>query len=234
MIGGMVRLSEEITLNFGEDGIYSRYLTDDKVLMGVLSIPKTVMGEYVIDKPVAYKMSVTELKKVLGKAQSKRATVTIQEVEGGLKIIVTDARSGTKSNLYVKAEQTLLENLQEPKVTHSVKMKVEGKILKSVIKEAEVISSEATFEAEEGKVLVKSEAEGKTYEAHLLPDKPLKELQVNEPGSATYSLEVLKDAVSGSSFSDNVDVFFGNNVPMKIEALGEEGAKLVFWIAPRL
>jgi len=68
----------------------------------------------------------------------------------------------------------------------------------------------------------------------LLPDKPLKELQVNEPGSATYSLEVLKDAVSGSSFSDNVDVFFGNNVPMKIEALGEEGAKLVFWIAPRL
>jgi len=29
-------------------------------------------------------------------------------------------------------------------------------------------------------------------------------------------------------------VFFGNNVPMKIEALGEEGAKLVFWIAPRL
>jgi len=90
----MVRLSEDITLNFGEDGLYSRYLTDDKVLMGVLSVPKTVMGEYVIDKPVAYKMSVTELKKVLGKAKSKRSTVTIQEVEGGLKIIVTDVRSG--------------------------------------------------------------------------------------------------------------------------------------------
>ncbi|MGC9106238.1 MAG: DNA polymerase sliding clamp [Thermoprotei archaeon] len=234
ILSGMVRLSDEITLNFSEDGIYSRYLTDDKVLMGVLSMPKTVLSDYTIDKPVAYKMNLSELKKVLGKAKSKRSTVTIQEIEGGLKIIITDARSGTKSNLFVKAEQTLLETLQEPKVTPTVMMRVEGGVLKSVIKEAEAISSEATFEADQEKVVVRAEAEGKTYEAHLLKDKPLKELQVNEPGSASYSIEVLKDAVTGASFSDNVDVYFGPNMPMKIEAQGEDGAKLVFWIAPRL
>ena len=234
LISGMVRISDELTLNFAEDGIFARYLTDDKVLMGVLSIPKTVMTEYTIDKPSAFKVKISDLKKVLGKAKSKRAVVSMTEIEGGLKIVVSDTKSGTKSNLFVKAETTLPETLQEPKVSPTVKMRIDGGVLKRIIKEASAVSTEATFSAEESKVTVKAEAEGKSYEAELVQDKPLKELQVNEPGEAAYSLEVMEDAVNGASFSDNVDVYFGSNIPMKIEALGEEGAKLVFWIAPRL
>jgi proliferating cell nuclear antigen len=234
LINAMSKLSDSIIINFTQEGIISRYLTDDKVLMGVLNIPKDSLEEYSIEKEISVKLDLTNLKKILGKARSSKSSLEITETDAGIKIIIIDDKSGTRSNIYVKGEKGEIQSLKEPNVSLTVSATLSGDILKTIIDDSEEISEEAEFSAENDCIKINVEESGKTYTALLRKDKPLNDLEIEKPSKSIYSLEVLKTVASASNFSDNLKLGFGTNLPMKVEATGEKGALLSFWIAPRM
>lgn len=67
IVSSISKISDELTLNFTEEGIGSKYLTDDKVMMGVVEIGKDALEEYSIEKPISVKLNLGELKKILSK-----------------------------------------------------------------------------------------------------------------------------------------------------------------------
>ncbi|MDT7876046.1 MAG: DNA polymerase sliding clamp [Sulfolobus sp.] len=235
LLSGLNEIVDEVILNFSEDGIFSRYLTDDKTLMGILRISKEFLEEYTIEKPIGIKVKIDDLKKILGKAKSKNAVVELEETDAGLKVVVRDEKTGLRSNIYVKGEKTSLDQLTEPKVNLSVSFTCEGKVLKRIIDDVSIISEEVEVSAgENNEIIFSTEEGGKSYRAVLVQDKPLKSLNIESAGKAIYSVEVLKSALKGVAFSENVTVSFGNNIPMKIEASASSGGQLIFWVAPRL
>ena len=234
LLSALVKVSDEIVLNFTEDSIFSRYLTDDKVLMVILKISKEFLEDYNIEKPLGIKVNISDLKKILSKAKSKSASVTLEETEAGLKVTVRDEKTGVRSNIYVKGEKTGVDQLSEPKVNLTATFTINGKILSEIAKDLSLIGEEVTISANEDTVTFSVEESGRTYKAILKQDKPLTSIKVDSPAEAVYSIEVLKDVLKASSFSSNVSVGFGKNIPMKIEARTDSGGQLIFWIAPRL
>ncbi|WP_338600981.1 DNA polymerase sliding clamp [Sulfolobus tengchongensis] len=234
-IGSITKVTDTITLNFTEEGIFSRHLTEDKVLMALIRIPKDVLSEYTIEKPISIKLDVTTVKKVIAKAKSKKATIELSETDSGLKIVIRDEKSGAKSTIYAKAEKGDVEQLTEPKVSLSVNFTVDEKILNVIAADMALIGEEMIISTEEDKIKIEVDEEGKRYTAFLVKDKPLKELNIDSSASSSYSIEMFKDAVAGlRGFSAPVSVGFGNNLPMKLDVEATAGGHMIFWIAPRL
>lgn len=234
-INAVAKVTDNITLNFTEDGIFSRHLTEDKVLMALMRISKDVLSEYSIEKPLSVKLDVTSVKKILSKAKSKKATVEISETDNGIKIVIRDEKSGAKSNVYVKADKSEIEQLTEPKVNLSVNFSIDSKILNIIAGDVALVGEEMRLSAEEDKVKIDADEGGKRYSAILVKDKPLKELNIESSAVASYSTEMFKSAVAGlRGFSVPVTISFGNNLPMKLDVEATAGGHMIFWIAPRL
>ena len=234
LISALVKVSDEIVLNFTEDSVFSRYLTDDKVVMVILKISKEFLEDYNIEKPLGIKLNINDLKKILSKAKSKSTRVTFEETDAGLKVTLRDEKTGIRSYIYMKGEKTTVDQLSEPKVNLTATFTIDGKILNAIAKDLSLIGEEISISANEDTVTLSTEETGKTYKAILKQDKPLISLKIDSPSEAVYSIEVLKDVLKAVSFSSNVSVSFGKNIPMKIEARTDSGGQLIFWIAPRL
>ncbi|ACR42357.1 DNA polymerase sliding clamp [Saccharolobus islandicus] len=234
-INSITKVTDSIILNFTEDGIFSRHLTEDKVLMAIIRIPKDVLSEYSIDSPTSVKLDVSSVKKILSKARSKKATIELSETDSGLKIIIRDEKSGAKSTIYLKAEKGQVEQLTEPKVNLTVNFTTDESILNVIAADVSLVGEEMRISTEEDKVKIEAGEEGKKYVALLMKDKPLKELSIDASATSSYSAEMFKDAITGArGFSAPTMVSFGENLPMKIDVEAVSGGHMIFWIAPRL
>ncbi len=234
MLKGLLKVTDNITLNFTEDGLISRHLTEDKVLMGIINIPKESFEEYTISQPIAIDLAIGDLKKVLSKAVSKSSAIELSETEEGLKMVIRDEKSGVRSNLYIKGNKGNVNLLNEPKVNLPVSFQIAGKHLKVILRDVSSIGDEVTIKAENDYIEFNTEGEGKVYKATLRKDKPLTDLTIEGSAQAIYSVEMLKTAVDGASFSGDIVVSFGTNMPLKIIAKATQGGYLGFWVAPRL
>ena len=236
LLNGLYQIADEVILNFAEDSVYSFYLTDDKTLMGILQISKENFEDYTVDKPQGIKINIDEIKKILGKAKSKSTSVAIDETDAGLKITLRDEKTGLRSNIYVKGEKVPVQQLTEPKVSLPVSFTIDGSILKRILSDASIVTEEEIqiSTTEDNGIEISAEEENKVYKAKLVQDKPLKSITIESESKSVYKLDILKTAFKALSFSEDVTVSFGTNVPLKGEATTESGGHLRFWVAPRL
>ncbi len=234
-ISSVAKVSDIVTLNLTEDGVFSRHLTEDKTLMALAKIPKDVLSDYSIEKPLSVKLDITSVKKVLSKAKSKKATIEIDETESGIKIVIKDEKSGTKSNIYLKVEKGDVEQINEPKVSLSASFTTDDKVLDIIAGDLSLIGEEMKISAYEDRVEMEVEEQGKKYISILTKDKSLKDISVESSASASYSVEMFKNAVAAlRGFSAPITVSFGNNLPIKLSVNVPSGGQMTFWIAPRV
>ncbi|ARM75825.1 DNA polymerase sliding clamp [Acidianus manzaensis] len=234
ILTALSKLTDNPVFNFTENGIIIRHLTDDKVLMGVVKFTKDSLDDYEIEKPISIKISVNDIKKIMTKAKSKNSSIELSETESGLKIVIIDEKTGTKSNIYVKAEKGDIQEIKEPNVSLSVSASLEGDILKTIVDDSLKISEEIEFSAENDSLMVTSEESGKSYTAILKNQQPLNDLTIESSAKAVYSGEVLKTVSTAVGFANTLKLSFGNNMPMKTEVTLYKDASLSFWIAPRM
>ncbi|MEM4079846.1 MAG: DNA polymerase sliding clamp, partial [Metallosphaera sp.] len=121
----MSKITDNLPINLTEEGISSKYLTEDKVMMGVVDISKNSLEEYQIEKPMSIELNLNDLKKILSKMKG-RSSIEIYEIEDGIRITVRDEKTGTRSNLSLKVEKKEVQSLKEPSVNHSVTAKIDG------------------------------------------------------------------------------------------------------------
>ena len=233
IVSSISKISDELTLNFTEEGIGSKYLTDDKVMMGVVEIGKDALEEYSIEKPNSVKLNLGDLKKILSKMKG-RSSVEITETNEGIRISMKDEKTGTRSSLSIKAEKGEPQILKEPSVAHSVTMGIGGDILSILVDESMQVGEEVEIKAEDDHVSFEVEEAGKKYSAVLKNGKPLTKLEIEKQGSSRYSLAILEKVSSALSFSKEIEIGFGAGIPMKLTAPLEKGAGIRFWVAPRL
>ncbi|EHP69554.1 DNA polymerase sliding clamp subunit [Metallosphaera yellowstonensis MK1] len=234
IISSMSKITEKIILNFTDEGINSKHLTEDKVMMGVISVPRDALDEYSLDKPLSIELDLGEIKKIFAKAKSSRSSMEISETESGIRITVRDEKTGTRTNLYLKGAKAEPQVLKEPNVTPSTILVMKGETLKMLVDEGLEVGEEITLRSEAEEVIAEVEELGKRYVAHLRNSKPLSKLEIESPGSARYSLPVLEKLASTLNFSDELEVGFGSGIPLRTQVILDRGALIKFWVAPRL
>lgn len=233
LIVALSKATDSITINVTEDGINGRYVEPDtKSMMVILNVPKTYFSSYEIEKPLSVELNLASLRKILSKAKSRTASVEVSETDSGMRITVKDSKLGTKSNIYVSSKKGDVSDGGEPKVSPTVKLSLDSKILELVVGDSSIVGEEVVIKGEGEEVVFSSSEEGKEYNAVMRKDKPLKYIEVIDNAESKFRVELLKEASSVTSSFSNIDVELGTNIPLKMRGEADAGGQITVWIAP--
>ncbi|BBG24185.1 hypothetical protein [Sulfuracidifex tepidarius] len=233
LIVALSKATDSITINVTDEGINGRYVEPDtKSMMVILNVPKTFFSSYEIEKPLSLELNLASLRKVLSKAKSRTASVEVSETDSGMRITVKDNKLGTKSNIYVSSKKGEVNDGGEPKVSPTVKMSLDSRVLELVVGDSSIIGDEVLIKGEGEEVTFSTSERGKEYTATMRKDKPLKYIEVADSAESKFRAELLKEAVSITSNFSNVDVELGTNIPLKMRGEADAGGQVTVWIAP--
>jgi len=233
VIRALSSFTDRLTLNFSEDGAYSSYLTEDKIVMVTLKVKRESFDDFALEKPVAFSFQLDDLKKALSKVKG-RAGLEIAEGKEGLKFTVIEEDRGLRNTISIKAEAVQIQQVSELRVKPTFTLTLPSTYLKLVVRDAKLVSEDVRIEVQNGEFRVIAEEAGKSYYCSMTKEKPLSSIEVEAEGSSTFSSEILAKVVDAISLFDGVSVASGGGLPVKISTKLERQGELSFWVAPRL
>jgi proliferating cell nuclear antigen len=143
---------------------------------------------------------------------------------------------GTKRRFTVPLLQITREEIppiEQLEFKASVTLKPE--ILEDSIKDASVITDAITFYATKNNFKITAEGDVSQTELELVPgDEGLIDLNVKEDSKAKYPLEYLEKILKAVKISDEVNLKFAQDYPMRIDFKYEGKARISMVLAPRV
>src|SRR5579875_299339 len=213
-------LIDEATFVATPDGLNLRAMDPSHIALVDLKWPSSAFDKYSCDTNYNLTVRVEDLLKVFRRADSKdRVELNLTE-ENTLEFKLVNAQYS----------QTPL-----PKVTFTVTSKIGAALVKQVFEDIKTISDHVSIKAETDKLVFSGKSEvGKVSVVVDKKNPELKELNIKEPGDATYSLEYLSNFTK-SIYGDTLTIQFSSKMPIKLEyPLSGKGGVVQFFLAPRV
>ncbi|HDD70570.1 MAG TPA: hypothetical protein ENF94_00250 [Candidatus Woesearchaeota archaeon] len=128
------------------------------------------------------------------------------------------------------------ENEQKvPNLEFPVSIKLKAHVLNDAINDADIVAESVTFNAEPETFSIR--AEGDLSKAHIeikSDDRTQISSQLTANVKAKYSIEYLKKMMQGSKISEDVEVRFNQDYPLKLDYKVQDKLLLSFILAPRV
>ena len=121
-----------------------------------------------------------------------------------------------------------------PELEFPVHIKTNCGTFNDSIEDAGIVAESVSFIAEPDKFTIK--AEGDMSKAHVeIPNGGETVISLRSTKvKAKYSIEYLKKMINGSKLTDNVEIFFNQDYPLKLEYKVVDKVLLAFILAPRV
>jgi len=232
----LVKISDEVPFFATSEALEVKVMSPDKTVMGVFRAPSIVFEEYNIDGEESFIVSGTELKKAVKRAARNDVAVLELDREGGvLKFTLQDKKTGLERELAVPLIPKPVEPLPDIQLDLSVTFTMLSQDFKNIVGDLKLVGDEATFIYEAGKITIISTEQQKEYKCDLTEGNPLILLSsIVEKARASYSIDLLVEAVRAATIAKNVTISFDTGKPMKVEYDIGDGSKLIYWLVPRI
>ncbi len=106
-------------------------------------------------------------------------------------------------------------------------------MLTSVIEDADIVAESVTFEVEKGKFTIHAAGDLSQAKIEIKEGEDVK-IEGSGKVKAKYSIEYLKKMIGASKLSENVEVKFNNDYPLKLDFKAVDKLLLSFILAPRV
>jgi proliferating cell nuclear antigen len=225
-------LVNEARFKISKEGLECVAMDPANVAMVIFKLLASNFVEFHIDKDVEICINLANFKQVL-----KRATVadilTLETIEENkLKIQLKSSTTRTFSLPLLELE----ENDQKvPSLEFPICIKLKANALNEAINDADIVAESVTFNAEPGLFCVK--AEGDLSKVHIeIKNDDLNKItsDISASVKAKYSIEYLKKIMQGSKISDDVEIKFNQDYPLKVDYKVLDKLLLSFILAPRV
>ena len=224
---------EEATFNIGPEDITLRAMDPLRVAMLDLKLPKSIFEEYECAEPMKICVYLTELLKLLRRA-NKEDTITLSLDESErLQILIEGAYTRSFTMPLLEPHE---EDMPMPKVTLTAKAKLTTEGLKQIVEDSALVSDHLKITTEEKRLNFDAHGDLMSGQATLDGSAILLNLEVSEPAKATFSLIYLTDILAGAvALSDLVTMELASDMPLRLDfKLAFPDGELVFWLAPRI
>ena len=226
-------LVEEATFEANAEGLTFRAMDPSHVALVDLSLPNSSWTAFECSKPFKFSVRVEDLVKTIARGDSKDS-LEIRETE-------EDAVSFTFLNGY-KREFTihLIESTAAsaplPKLEFETKATVTKTILEKVLGDMNVVADQVTIQATKEKIVFSGKSDvGKAEVALAKNDADVLKMESTADSKATFSIEYINSILKALSVADTVELSYSSKKPLMLNfALNSQGARLVFWLAPRV
>lgn len=233
LANALSELVEEATFEITPDGVSLRAMDPSRVAMINLTWQNTSFEEYVCDSNSIVSIRVSDLKKVVKRAERKdRVEVSLGEGN----TLLFKFSNGYEREFAIPLTEVSETHRPLPRLSFNVQAKLVHKALRRILEDINTVSDHVVIKAEENSIEFRGRSEIGQVRARLTDTSPdLLELNVGESSEATYSLEYLVDFTRAIKTAEIVMLEFSSRMPVKLSfPLDEHGSTIEFYLAPRV
>ncbi len=214
----------EVRLKLLEDGLSVVAVDPANVALVIFRLPKESFVEYECGGEV-WGVNLGDLKKIL-KRGSGAASITLEEVEGKLKITIFDR---IKRNFSLALIEVSAEDKDIPELNFAARVEMGARDFAQAVEDANVVADSCAFVLADGVFGVEGNGTLNSARAEFSGG----DLEIFGEGRSKYSLEYLMKFVKGMKISSNVVVNFSDDYPLRLDFPGERMG-IGFVLAPRV
>jgi proliferating cell nuclear antigen len=230
-------LTDEATLKINSDGIRLKMMDPSRVAMVDSFWAATDFEEYTKpEQEHKLAFNLIELMKLLKRAgKEDHVELSLDDKTGKISVSITGKYSRTFTMPSLEASE---EEVPTPKIAFNVKAKLTSAGFRDMIDDARLVSDHVKLTADQESLklfasgdLMSNDGELKKGSSDILMD-----LEVKEPGKATYSLAYLAEIIAQAAIiTDLVHLEFSTDMPLKISTIENKSSSTLTWfLAPRI
>ncbi|BDR91132.1 DNA polymerase sliding clamp [Vulcanisaeta souniana] len=236
----LANLLQESNLVIDTEGIKMKSIDPSKVSLVILDIPGSGLEEYNVTKELKVGISFDIVKKILKRVKAREKVELGVDTARNRFFITIYTKKGREGGFYRRFGLPIIniaeEEVPEPKLEYSVRIKMDMGAFLDVVSSASEISDSVKFIAKEDSFSIIAEGEGgKEIETtYTSSDEVFYEFTVQGTHDATYSVELLLDFIRPMrQISETVTIEFDNNKPLRLTMDFAIGS-IQFYLAPRV
>lgn len=220
-------LVNEVRLKIDKDKIELIAMDPANVAMIVFNLLSSAFAGYNVEKPQDIAINLDQFKQILKRAKpSDVVTIELDEDKNKLNIKI----KGESTRTFNISLLSLVDQDQKvPNLKFPVKIQSNTLVFNEAIEDMGVVAESVSFIADKDKFTVKSESKlnDATVEVNA-------NIEASEKTHSKYSLEYLKKIIKGSKLTNDVQIQFGNDYPLRIDYTTKDKLNLAFILAPRV
>jgi proliferating cell nuclear antigen len=230
-IDAIVNLIDEGQLEINAEGLLLRAMDPSQIAMVAFSMPKSAFLEYEVSGSSKIGLNFDNLSKILARTRGKEQLEISDEDN---KLVLRFLEGKRKRSFKVPLMDLPPGVQKEPSIKHDVQISVGANQFKETLRDAALVSSHLTLEANEDGF--KIEVHGDSADLKVESEKTSEEiisLKATAPARATFPLQYLEDITKACPDDKPIHINLKSNAPVKIE-YEVESAKCVYYLAPRI
>ena len=224
-------LVNEARFKVNKDGIELIAMDPANVAMVVFRLLSSAFTEYSIKQPLEIGINLDNLKQVLRRV-NPQDMLTLSVEENKLKVQAKGATTRTFKLPLLDIEE---KEHKIPELNFTATVKTDSQMFTSAIEDADIVAESVSLVAEPSKLTV--QAEGDLSKASIeIKEGDTTKIVVDGSAKirAKYSIEYLKKMITGAKIAENVDVFFSQDYPLRLDYKALDKVSLSFILAPRV
>lgn len=214
----------EVRIKLLSDGLSVVAVDPANVALVIFRLPKESFAQYEVGSEV-WGVNLADFKKIMKRA-SGAASVTLEEVEGKLKITIFDK---TKRNFSLALIEVSAEDKDIPELNFAARVEMNAKDFSLAVEDAAVVADSCAFVLTDDLFAVEGNGTLNSARAEFSGG----DIEMFGQGRSKYSLEYLMKFVKGLKISSNVVVNFSDDYPLRLDFPGEKMG-IGFVLAPRV
>lgn len=228
-IDAISNIIDEAGIIVSKEGMTLRAMDLTHVAFVDLQITKDAFSDYKVEEKLTLGLDLDRFNTILKRAgSSDRITLSAKD-ETTLNIEINNSSTRRFELPLIDISE---EEIKLPILDFPAEIELDPKVLVEGIKDAEIVSDNIIFKVDENNLYLEAKGDLGNVEVKVDKDKAIT-FRVDSPCDSMFSIEYLKDMVKASDIAKSVKVYFGNDIPLKLEFIAPE-VKLSFLIAPRV
>ena len=224
-------LVNEARFKVNKDGIELVAMDPANVAMVIFRLLSSAFTEYSIKQPLEIGINLDNLKQVLRRVNPQdMLTLSVEENK-----LTVQAKGATTRTFKLPLLDIEEKEHKIPELTFTVTVKTDSQMFTSAIEDADIVAESVSLVAEPSKLTV--QAEGDLSKASIeIKEGDTTKIVIDGSAKirAKYSIEYLKKMISGAKIAENVDVFFSQDYPLRLDYKALDKVSLSFILAPRV
>ena len=170
------------------------------------------------------------MKQILRRAKPNDMLSLEMGEDNKLKITLKGASTRTFSLPIIELDE---KEQKVPDLKFAASITMPCTVFNEAIEDADIAGESVAFTAEPKKFTLLSEGDLSQAKIEVMESEGIK-IDANEKMKAKYSIEYLKKMVGGSKLSENVNIQFSKDYPLKLNYVEIDKVMLSFILAPRV
>lgn len=201
------------------------------VAMVIFKLLSSAFTEYNIKEEVEIAINLSNLKQILKRAKSNDM-VSLELEDNKLKIQLKSNTIRTFNLPIIELEE---KEQKIPDLKFPVNITLPCSLLFESVDDASIVAESLAFEAEPKKLNITAQGDLSQVKVEIKEDDNVKiVVDSSSKVRSKYSIEYLKKMVGASKLSENVNIKFNKDYPLKLEYKELDKLTLIFILAPRV